>query len=97
MVCFSDKCGCACDHFWCGKTETGPLRIETLNSQVGLSWAEIGRNLGVPESTIRRRRRSFVSAYANMESHSTTSDNDLDIPVRGILQIAPRTGYIDQH
>ena len=67
--------------------------IETLNSQVGLSWAEIARNLGVSESTIRRRRRSFVSANADVESHSTISDNDLDLLVRGILQITPRIGY----
>ena len=38
--------------------------IENLNSQVGLSWAEIARNLGVSEITIRRRLRSFVSANA---------------------------------
>ena len=37
--------------------------IENLNSQ-GLSWAEIARNLGVSESTIRRRLRSFVSSNA---------------------------------
>ena len=28
-----------------------------------------------------------------MESHSTISDNDLDLLVRGILQITPRIGY----
>ena len=59
--------------------------IETPNSQVGRSWAEIARNLGVSES--RRRRRSFVSAYGNVESHSTV------LLVRGILQITPRIGY----
>ena len=53
--------------------------IETPNSQVGLSWAEIARNLGVSESTIRRRRRSFVSANGNVESHSTV------LLVRGIF------------
>ena len=67
--------------------------IEALHSQVGLSWAEIARNFGVSESTIRRRRRSFVSANTNRESHSTIRDNELDILVRGILQITPRIGY----
>jgi transposase-like protein len=67
--------------------------IETLNSQVRLSWAEIARHFGVSESTIRRRRRSFGSTNTNRESHSTISDNDLDLVVHGILRVTPRIGY----
>ena len=33
------------------------------------------------------------SANTNRESHSIIRDNELDILVRGILQITPRIGY----
>ena len=74
--------------------DVSPDVLETLHDQIGFSWAEIARNLGISESTIRRRRRSLGVGSTNSRSvHSTISNDDLDQMVRSILRVTPRIGY----
>ena len=47
---------------------------------------------------MRKMQSTFLSPFVggantNRESHSTIRDNDLDLLVRGILQVTPRIGY----
>ena len=63
--------------------------LETLHFQVGFSWSQITRNLGISESTLRRRRRSF-----QIPSSQQSFDNALHQIVREILvHVTPRIGY----
>ena len=48
--------------------------LETLHFQVGFSWSQIARNLGISESTLRRRRRSF-QIPSSQQSFLNISDN----------------------
>ena len=66
--------------------------LEILHFQVGFSWSQIARNLGISESTLRRRRRSFQIPNSQ-QSFSNISDNALDQIVREILHVTPRIGY----
>ena len=66
--------------------------LETLHFQVGFSWSQIARNLGISESTLRRRRRSF-QIPSSQQSFSNISDNALHQIVREILHVTPRIGY----
>ena len=66
--------------------------LETLHFQVGFSWSQIHRNLGISESTLRRRRRSFQIS-SSQQSFSNISDNALHQIVREILHVTPRIGY----
>lgn len=71
--------------------EVSQALLQVLHDNVGFSWAQIARNLGISERTIRRRRNSF--AMPNNESFSNVHDNDLDEIVREVLHITPRIGY----
>ena len=74
--------------------DVSPDVLETLHDQIGFSCAEIARNLGISESTIRRRRRSLGVGSTNSRSvYSTISNDDLDQMVRSILRVTPRIGY----
>ena len=74
--------------------DVSPDVLETLHDQIGFSWAEIARNLGISESTIRRRWRSLGVGSTNSRSvYSTISNDDLDQMVRSILRVTPRIGY----
>ena len=66
--------------------------LETLHFQVGFSWSQIARYLGISESTLRRRRRSF-QIPSSQQSFSNISDNALHQIVREILHVTPRIGY----
>ena len=66
--------------------------LEILHFQVGFSWSQIARDLGISESTLRRRRRSFQIPNSQ-QSFSNISDNALDQIVREILHVTPRIGY----
>ena len=66
--------------------------LETLHFQVGFSWSQIARNLGISESTLRRRRRSF-QIPSSQQSFSNIRDNALHQIVHEILHVTPRIGY----
>jgi hypothetical protein len=77
------------DQDWMSHNRRSKLSILKL----GFPEKKLQNKFGVSESTILRRRRSFVSANTNRESHSIIRDNELDILVRGILKVTPRIGY----
>lgn len=65
--------------------------LGTLHSQVGFSWSQIARDLGISESTIRRRRRLFQ--MPSQQVFSNIENSVLDRLVREILDVTPRIGY----
>ena len=67
--------------------------LEKLYDNFGFSWAQIARNIGISERTIRRRRNSFGMSSNSQAFYSSICDNDLDQIVRGILHTTPRIGY----
>ncbi|XP_028413667.1 uncharacterized protein LOC114536523 [Dendronephthya gigantea] len=71
--------------------ELSQALLEVLHDNVGFSWSQIARSLGISERTIRRRRNSF--AMPNNRSFSDILDDDLDNIVREVLRITPRIGY----
>ena len=84
---------------WCRKADArcvtvSPEVLETLHDQIGFSWAEIARNIGICESTICRRRRSLGVGSTNSRSvYSAIGSDDLDQIVRSALRVTPRIGY----
>ncbi len=66
--------------------------LEALHDNVGFSWAQISRNLGISERTLRRRRSSFAMPNNN-QTFTNIDDNALDQIVREILRVTPRIGY----
>ena len=60
------------------RLEVSQELLEALHVQVGFSWAQIARNLGVSESTLRRRRRLFETP----NSRPTFSNIDNNAPRR---------------
>ena len=73
---------------------TQPL-LETLHDNLGFSWAQIARDFGISERTIRRRRNSFGMTN-NSQTFSNIHNNNLDQIVRDILHTTPRIGYRQQ-
>ena len=74
------------------RLEISPELLEALHGQLAFSWAHIARNLGVSESTLRRRRRLFGMPN-NWQTFSNIGNDALDHTVRDILRVTPRIGY----
>ena len=66
--------------------------LEALHVQVGFSWAQIARDLGISESTLRRRRRLFEIPNSR-QNFSNINDDALNQIVHDILHVTPRIGY----
>ena len=67
-------------------------QLQTLHSDAGFRWADIGRILGISERTLRRRRHEFGSPVGVGENFSDVSNDDLDKHVREILEVTPSAG-----
>ena len=67
-------------------------QLQTLHSDGGFRWADIGRILGVSERTLRRRRHEFGLPVGVGEDFSDVSNDDLEEYVREILEVTPSAG-----
>lgn len=67
--------------------------LQGLHNGAGFRWAEIARNLGVSERTLRRRRLGYGMIIGTDEQFSNMEDVQLDLLVRQILHVTPGLGY----